>query len=364
MYSHLLNSCDSLNNNRVHDPEPAFSPKPHYIFKDMPADFQNNVEWKEHSRELTDKYINCIHTQEVSDQLYSEFCIHLTTEMNKFLKCSNVKRSGMNINRKNKPCKPYWNHYLTTLWKDFKTSERKFLKCHNNATRLLRNEFYIKRKIFTKELRKAERQFWQEQLNELENVCTGDPKKFWQNIKKLGPKKMVTIPEKVYIDNVLTGDINAVLQKWRDDFYNLYNAHAGFAQFETHFYDYVKGQFVSLEQQVDRFESNNMLNLPISMQEVQYMVNKLKRNKATGLDNIPYEMFMNQDVIKILFNLYSKCFASGVIPSDWHKAVITPIPKSGNKDPHVPTNCRAISLLSCVCKGYTNILNNRLMSRV
>jgi hypothetical protein len=108
------------------------------------------------------------------------------------------------------------------------------------------------------------------------------------------------------------------------------------------------------------FENNMLLNFPISFQEVQYMVKRLKRNKATGIDNIPYEMLMNNDVIKVLFNMYSKCFSNGTVPSIWLKAIITPIPKSNDKDPYIPTNYRGISLLSCICKGYTNVLNNRL----
>ena len=92
------------------------------------------------------------------------------------------------------------------------------------------------------------------------------------------------------------------------------------------------------------------------------MIKRLKKNKSTGCDNIPYEALMNNDVIKILFNMYSKCFASGINPSEWQKAIISPIPKGGKKDPYIPTNYRAVSLLSCVCKGYTNIINNRLTS--
>jgi hypothetical protein len=130
------------------------------------------------------------------------------------------------------------------------------------------------------------------------------------------------------------------------------------------FCDFGRTHKISLENDMikDDYEVTALLNLPISIQEVQFMIKKLKRNKASGIDNIPYESLMNEEVIKILFNVYSKCFEYEKTPSEWLKAVITPIPKSGDKDPHVPTNYRGISLLSCVCKGYTNILNSRLSS--
>ena len=61
-----------------------------------------------------------------------------------------------------------------------------------------------------------------------------------------------------------------------------------------------------------------------------------------------------------LHTLFSFCFAQSILPSVWHKAFITPIPKSADKDPFVPLNYRGISLLSCVFKVYTGILNFRI----
>ncbi len=57
---------------------------------------------------------------------------------------------------------------------------------------------------------------------------------------------------------------------------------------------------------------------------------------------------------------FQLCFDSGKIPTLWTQSVIIPIPKSRLSDPHVPLNYRGISLLSCVYKLYSAILNNRL----
>ena len=54
------------------------------------------------------------------------------------------------------------------------------------------------------------------------------------------------------------------------------------------------------------------------------------------------------------------CFVYNVIPSVWRDSIISPIPKSSKKDPCVPLNYRGISLLSCLYKLYTSLLNNRL----
>ncbi len=79
-----------------------------------------------------------------------------------------------------------------------------------------------------------------------------------------------------------------------------------------------------------------------------------------GIDKIPNEVLKKHDVMLILFQLYVKCFDSGLEPSLWLKAVITPIPKSSTKDPFVPSNYRGISLLSWVCKVFSGIINRRI----
>ena len=48
-------------------------------------------------------------------------------------------------------------------------------------------------------------------------------------------------------------------------------------------------------------------------------------------------------------------------PSLWLRGVIVPIPKGADKDPCVPLNYRGITLLSCVYKVYSSVLNNRLV---
>ncbi len=46
----------------------------------------------------------------------------------------------------------------------------------------------------------------------------------------------------------------------------------------------------------------------------------------------------------------------------WLKAVIIPIPKLSTNDPCIPLHYRGISLLSCVYKAFSCVLNNRLAS--
>ena len=87
---------------------------------------------------------------------------------------------------------------------------------------------------------------------------------------------------------------------------------------------------------------------------------KTKRNKAIGIDKIPYDVLKNERLIKALTNLYQMCFKFGIIPQLWLKALIVPIPKNKGDDPRILLNYRGISLLSYIFKVYTMVLNSRL----
>ena len=52
-------------------------------------------------------------------------------------------------------------------------------------------------------------------------------------------------------------------------------------------------------------------------------------------------------------------FLTGVVPSNWLDAIISPIPKSKSNDPCVPLNYRGVSLLCPMSKLYSSMLNNR-----
>ncbi len=107
----------------------------------------------------------------------------------------------------------------------------------------------------------------------------------------------------------------------------------------------------------DNYISNPEINFPITMNEIEIIYIKLRLNKATGIDNLPNEVLKNQDVLIMLYTLFSKYFYMCLLPSVWLKAVINHIPKGANNDPLVPLNYRGIILLSCVGKVFSGIIN-------
>ena len=83
---------------------------------------------------------------------------------------------------------------------------------------------------------------------------------------------------------------------------------------------------------------------------------KLKLKKSPGPDAVPNEVLKQKHVTFLVWKLVSLCFKNSLIPSIWLKAVISPIPKSSEKDPCVPLNYRGISLLSNIYKVYSSII--------
>ncbi len=49
-----------------------------------------------------------------------------------------------------------------------------------------------------------------------------------------------------------------------------------------------------------------------------------------------------------------------MVPSNWLRGIVTPIPKGSDKDPSAPLNYCGISLSSSVQKVYSSIINARL----
>ena len=107
--------------------------------------------------------------------------------------------------------------------------------------------------------------------------------------------------------------------------------------------------------ETDAENSNVFINGDISYNEVEKAVKSLKVNKAVGFDGISNEVLKQGSIICILHKLFYFCFTHSLVPSDWLKGLIAPIPKEAGKDPCVPLNYRGITLLSCVCKTYTSI---------
>lgn len=104
---------------------------------------------------------------------------------------------------------------------------------------------------------------------------------------------------------------------------------------------------------------NSKLETNISAIELQKCFKS--KDTAPGLDDISYSMLFNMpDSGKtILLNIYNLFISLNFVPYQWRHIRILPIPKPG-RDCNSVSSLRPISLMSCICKIFHAIINNRI----
>ena len=355
----IANTNDLIQNedyDMTHIPEMYF--KRYQIYGNL-DNFLNSDEDNTEITNLIEKIQQLTNSQADMDNLYSEVCAIYHEEMSKGFKSKQV----FNVKQKNaKKCKPFWSEALHDLWKELRAQEKAFLEVNTNNRDIrteLRRKFKNAQKEFDVAYRRAERKFKKDKLNEIENICTSDPKEFWKVLKELGPKKKSVIPFEVYNEQgTVVTERARVLSKWGNDYKGLYNI-INNDEYDDLFYDGIKSEIENLKA-VASFITG--INDDIQDREVFKCVNNTKCKKATGIDSIPYEVLKNVQTVNILTNLFKKIFDSCTVPGYWKYGIIMPIPKPSMIDARVPLQYRGITLLSTLYKLFTAILNKRLMS--
>ena len=323
----------------------------------VPSDFQNNSIWQAAVNEIIDNIRTMENNQSSIDKVYGELCTMIYEETNRVgVQCET------RLKKKFKYHKPYWDDDLTKAWKFMHSCEKDYLRCHRRQNDYLsiQDKFRHAQRCFDKLLCRKERLYNKEKVETIEQMHFSNPREFWRQMKQLGPRPKQGIPMQVYDGDVLTDNTDKVLHTWCHDFSELYNESStdnGNDSDIVHDINRLENEMMS-----EYFENNEYLNRDISYDEVERVVNRLKANKAPGVDKLPNEVLKNNDMILVLWNLINKCFIYCKVPTVWLKAVICPIPKGGSRDRHVPLNYRGISLLPTIAKVFSGVLNNRLDS--
>ena len=338
--------------------------------KKMPANFFM-------SEEIRTKVFDTITRIEASqssqieiNNLWSTIKTLFSTELNKL---PNIPVSSNNKQRKLfRKSQPFWNPDLEALWKSTCQVEKKYLnfkvvsRTDQFKKAQLRNDFKSAQKLFDKTFRQVQRKYKKRSQLELERNAKQNPTDMWSSLKKLNnPPSSKAALEIVRADDSISHDLKEILERWLQDISNLFSGvHENPEMaFNNGFYDEIlnkKEEFenMSTEQQdaTNQFETGS-LNCEISFKEVSDAIDSTKLKKAY-LD-IPNEAMKNENAKQILHRFFNLCFKSGLSPFDWNLSDIKPIPKK-DKDPRDPLQNRCITIMCCVAKIYSKILNKRI----
>lgn len=95
--------------------------------------------------------------------------------------------------------------------------------------------------------------------------------------------------------------------------------------------------------------------------EIKQIINKAKKNKSPGPDQITNLLLKNLPHAAIVFimHIFIACINSSYFPDDWKHAKVIPIPKSG-KDLCLATSYRPISLLNSLSKIFEKAIVKRI----
>ena len=94
--------------------------------------------------------------------------------------------------------------------------------------------------------------------------------------------------------------------------------------------------------------------------EVKWALGSVAKNKASGGDGIPVELFqiLKDNAVKVLHSICQQIWKTQQWPQDWKRSVFIPIPKKGNAKEC--SNYCATALISHASEVMLKILQARL----
>ena len=186
-------------------------------------------------------------------------------------------------------------------------------------------------------LRSKKRIYKFKQLVEIEKLKTSKPKEFWKYFKSKTRNKSINVDISKFYNyfSTLSNDISNCQNEEAENFCS-------------------QNDFNNVSDGLEE------LDCPFTLDEIHKAVNSLKTCKSPGSDNLLNEYFISSfDILgSHICDIFNIIFKTGYFPDKWTEGVITPVYKKG--DPKIASNYRGITLVSCLSKLFTTVLNKRL----
>ena len=93
--------------------------------------------------------------------------------------------------------------------------------------------------------------------------------------------------------------------------------------------------------------------------EVKWALGSITTNKARGGDEIPVELFQDDDAVKVQHSICQQIWKTQQWPQNWKRSVFTPVPRKGNAK-----ECCTVAFISYASNIMLKILQVRLQQYV
>ena len=199
----------------------------------------------------------------------------------------------------------------------------------NNKSQSNRHLFYVASKKYSNTLKRSNYAYKQDCARILRETKNNDPKTFWGLIKSFNRKQCI---EKINVQELY-----------------------------QHFRELNDCDADDVRLDMPDIQACDALDCPITKDEILAAVKGLRNNKACGLDGIHNEYIKSTVhlLMPVYLKLFNLVFDSGIIPESWLVGYIKPIYKNKGS-PQDPGNYRGITIVSCLGKLFTSIINTRL----
>ena len=210
-----------------------------------------------------------------------------------------------------------------SCWDDFKTARNEV----NNSIK------YAKCKYFSDNLAASRK----------------NPRKTWQLINELSSRQHM----KKVIADIEIGDLKVSSASEMAEAFNCHFANIGHdLARDIPATDTVPESYLISTNATFSFKS-------CSSNEVRKLLEELETKKSTGLDNLPPRMLKIAAGVLApsLAFLFNQSISSGIVPTEWKLARVTPIFKKGKRQ--VVNNYRPISIIPAVAKVFEKIISDQ-----
>lgn len=248
---------------------------------------------------------------------------------------STASKNTFDVRQTNKKCQMR-NKKTRKPWFNVKCKHEQLLyrrkKCRYRNTRseVDLGAFHEQGRRYKRTISASKKAYQREIHHKLRTAKTRDPKYFWSTLSDKRNKKIIPKVDLVDLFKHFK-TLNKVDESHENDFPRPSNS------------------------------NNEELDYAITESEISAAVKLIKNGKACGTDSILNEHIKStlDLMMPVYVRLFNYVLDSGNIPKEWLNGIIVPIYKNkgDQTDPH---NYRGLTVLSCLGKLFTAIINKRL----